>query len=56
MLKINLGGTCSDSNWRDILIPMLKDEIQYINPVVENGTWIYNEKTKKELKCRNVII
>lgn len=52
MLKINLGGTCGDSNWRDILIPMLKDEIQYINPVVENGTWIYNETIKKEKRTK----
>ncbi len=48
MLKINLGGTCGDSNWRDILIPMLGNEIEYRNPIVENGTWKYNEKVKKE--------
>lgn len=50
MLKVNLGGTCGNSNWRDILIPMLVKEIQYRNPVVEDGTWRYNLKVKEE-KC-----
>lgn len=52
MLNINLGGTCGDSNWRDTLIPMLKNEIRYRNPVVENGTWTYNEKIKKEKRTK----
>lgn len=46
-----IGGTCNGSNWRDILIPMLKNEIQYRNPVVENGTWTYNEKRTKMQEC-----
>ena len=35
-MKVFLGGTCNNSNWRDKLIPMLK--IDYFNPVVENWT------------------
>jgi hypothetical protein len=34
--KVFLGGTCGDSNWRNVLIPML--EIEYFNPVVEDWT------------------
>lgn len=52
MLRINLGGTCGKSNWRDILIPMLSNEIEYRNPVVEDGTWRYNKKIKEEKSVR----
>jgi hypothetical protein len=31
-----LGGTCSDTNWRDTIIPRL--DIEYFNPVVKNWT------------------
>ena len=34
--KVFLGGTCNESNWRDLLIPLLK--IDYFNPVVEDWT------------------
>ena len=34
--KVFLGGTCNESQWRDILIPLL--EIDYFNPVVEDWT------------------
>lgn len=50
MIHINLGGTCSNSNWRDILIPMLSKEITYRNPVVKDGTWRYNQLVKEEKK------
>ncbi len=33
-MKVFLGGTVSDSKWRDYLIPKL--EIEYFNPVVEH--------------------
>lgn len=36
MKKVFLGGTCNESNWRNIIIPML--EIKYFNPVVDNWT------------------
>ncbi len=32
--RVFLGGTCNESTWRDILIPMLK--IDYFNPVVDD--------------------
>jgi hypothetical protein len=34
--KVFLGGTCNDSTWRDVLIPLLK--IDYFNPVVKDWT------------------
>ncbi len=46
-MKINLGGTCGNSNWRDILIPMLRKEIFYRNPLLSKGEWKYNEEEKK---------
>lgn len=47
-MKINLGGTCGNSNWRDILIPMLRKEIVYRNPIVKDGIWKYNQTVKKQ--------
>lgn len=46
MLKINLGGTCGNSKWRNELIEKLDKKIEYRNPVVKNGTWKYNKKIK----------
>jgi len=34
--KVFLGGTCNDSTWRNLIIPML--EIGYFNPVVDDWT------------------
>ena len=50
MLKINLGGTCGNSKWRNELIEKLDKKIEYRNPIVKNGTWKYNKtiKLKKE--------
>jgi len=36
MRKVFLGGTCNESTWRNIIIPMLN--IEYFNPVVEDWT------------------
>lgn len=44
MKKVFLGGTVSDSTWRDEMIPLLK--IDYFNPVVEVWT---DEAYEKEL-------
>jgi hypothetical protein len=39
MIKVFLGGTCNDSNWRDVLMPMLLNrDIEYFNPVVDDWT------------------
>lgn len=47
MKKVFLGGTCSNSYWRNKLIPMLK--MDYFNPVVKNWT---PECQKEELRQR----
>lgn len=41
-IKVYLGGTCGDSKWRDMLIPMLNKNIIYKNPVVDS--WKYTKK------------
>jgi len=35
-MKVFLGGTCNESDWRNQIIPMLKFE--YFNPVVDDWT------------------
>lgn len=49
MKKVFLGGTCNESDWRDILISKLK--ISYFNPVVDDWT---PECMKEELKQRKL--
>ena len=39
-MKVFLGGTCSNSTWRDELIPLLR--INYFNPVVSD----WNEESR----------
>ena len=46
MLKINLGGTCGNSKWRNELIEKLDKKIEYRNPVVKNGTCKSNTPIK----------
>lgn len=41
MIEIFLGGTCNNSNWRDILIPMLK--VNFFNPIVDD----WNEEAQQ---------
>jgi len=36
MKKVFLGGTCNESTWRNLIIPML--QIDYFNPVVDDWT------------------
>lgn len=36
MNKVFLGGTCADSTWRNILIPLI--EVPFFNPVVDDWT------------------
>lgn len=48
-MKVFLGGTTSNSRWRELLIPML--EINYFNPVVKRWTKEHKhieEQQKKE--------
>ncbi len=46
MIKVHLGGTCGNSNWRDKLILLLNSNVKCINPVVTN--WVYNDTVKSE--------
>jgi hypothetical protein len=46
-MKVFLGGTCNESNWRNLIIPML--DIDYFNPVVKDWT---PEHMKEELRQR----
>jgi len=46
-VKVFLGGTCNESNWRNRIITML--EVNYFNPVVEDWT---PECMKEEIKQR----
>ena len=47
-MKVFLGGTCNDSGWRNLVIPML--EIDYFNPVVDDWT---PECMAEEIKQRD---
>lgn len=50
MKKVFLGGTCNESNWRDILIKKLK--IDYFNPVVKDWTpSCMADEIKQRKKC-----
>lgn len=49
MAKVFLGGTCNESIWRDLLIPML--EIDYFDPVVDDWT---PECQAEEIKQRQI--
>ena len=52
MKKVFLGGTCNNSNWRNLLIPMLR--IEYFNPVVKEGEWTdahYQEELRQREIC-----
>ena len=46
-MKVFLGGTCNESNWRNMIATML--EIEYFNPVVADWT---PECMKEEIKQR----
>lgn len=49
-MKIFLGGTCNDSQWREDLIPKL--DIDYFNPVVEDWTpECMDEELKQREEC-----
>ena len=49
MIKVFLGGTCNGSLWREKLISMLNDSVEYYNPVVPE----WNEECRKrEIQAR----
>ncbi len=47
-MKIFLGGTCNESTWRNLLIPML--DIGYFNPVVSDWTPACMEEELRQRK------
>jgi hypothetical protein len=51
MTKVFLGGTCNESSWRDVLIPMLN--IDYFNPVVDVDDWT-SEQQQIEIYERSI--
>lgn len=56
-MKIFLGGTCADTNWRDLLIPLLEKEgIDYFNPVVEDWDEEAQITEEKEKENAGVIL
>jgi hypothetical protein len=49
-MKVFLGGTCNESNWRNKIVTML--EIEYFNPVVEDWTpACMEEEIRQREKC-----
>lgn len=56
-MRIFLGGTCNDSNWRDILIELSHNpNITYFNPVVPDWTpECQQNEIKERQKCDIVL-
>ena len=53
-MKVFLGGTCNESEWRDILIPMLT--VDYYNPVVKDwNEKSYQQELKERQECNYVL-
>lgn len=44
MIKVFLGGTCNGSLWREKLISLLNDHVEYYNPVAPDWSEEYHEK------------
>lgn len=55
-IKVFLGGTCNGSLWRNQLIPMLKENIDAFNPVVENWTPECQVKEVEERESSDFVI
>lgn len=54
MPKVFLGGTCNNSKWRNLLIPML--EIDYFNPVVDDWTPECQEREVEEREKADFVL
>ena len=52
MPKVALMGTCNLSSWRDKLIPLLKPECEYFNPVIIDRPWTEDDRLN-EIKQRS---
>lgn len=50
-MKINLGGVCGTSHWRDDFLKKInRDDIEFYNPVVSE--WKWTNETKEEKRAR----
>lgn len=47
-----LGGTCNGSNWRDVLIPLLSENVLAFNPILPPGVKWTSEHKEVEIKAR----
>ena len=56
-MKIFLGGTCNNSNWRDTLKPMLTaNNIDFFDPVVDDWNEEAQEREIKERKTADIVL
>ena len=46
--SVFLGGTCGDSTWRSVLIPLLDEHIEYFNPQLPPGAWNREAQEREE--------
>lgn len=55
-VKVFLGGTCNESTWRDKLIALLDESVEYFNPVVDDWTpECQAEEVKQRITCDYVL-
>ena len=54
MVKVFLGGTCNESNWRNRIITML--EVDFFNPVVADWTPACMAEEIRQRKACNVLL
>lgn len=54
--KIFLGGTCSGYDWRKEFIPLIKEHINYYNPIVKNWSESDRLKEVKERESSDFIL
>lgn len=47
MLKVFLGGTCGKSDWREKIIKMFNDKVDYFNPIVDS--WNRQAQEREDL-------
>lgn len=52
-IRVFLGGTCAKTTWRESLIPMLSDNVDYFNPQKAPGTWTLSDNVE-EVRQRQI--
>ena len=53
-MKVFLGGTCNESNWRNLIIPQL--EVDFFNPVVNDWTLdCMEEEIRQRATCEIIL-